>query len=599
MEEWKKQLENRNKSDVDILIENNKNLVEKISISDDKELILSSYWQIRKNYEKMKHLYSGLLKFVSKTYNDDYIEAFYNEIHYYEKLLQNWRIFYPENNIRYDYYIELAEIEYSFFIKNKLSMPKELREEIFHYHYKEVEKDQVNISIILNNLKLAQKILEINALQNHLKKEHDELFIIYDVIGNLLICIHELINLNRDNITTELDSLIIQSYINFMLSYESKLVNEEPTVYREGIVNMPYIDLFNKFFNKEDFVSYHSVEKKIEFLKNNYSELLQNTFITKKLEEIEDKGRLLLEKKIEVELNLKSIGELESEEKKSYDNLIKVRLEKEIFEKCNLLASIVPIYQNKAIIPTDIALYIEQFEENEIKLNFLNVVIDRVIYIKKEQMEDYLLKLISQVAPKTKHKVKLVVFKSGFQESGNMWTYFTKFYLDQKYEVITVAKLIEDIRNLNVEDERYYIFMDDVVGTGDQFIRTFKNELSITLEDFIDMRENLPKTHFKLIAGVGSWESKKKISETLKVLSESDILFEKTIHPKDKAFNEDFWNADFLKKTLNFLKKKDNQFWQGYGQSEYLVILEWNVPNNTIGCLWHNPNGWKPLFPRM
>ena len=210
MEDWKKQLEDRNKSELEVLIINNKNLKEKIQKSKDKEVVLSSYWQIRKNYEKVKHLYSALSKFVSKTYNDAYIKAFTKEIYYYEKLLQLWRIYFPENNIRYDYYIELAQIEYDFFIKNKLSMPKELREEIFHYSYKEDEVDRLNLFIVLNSLKLAQKRLEIMALQNHMKEEYDELFIIYDILGDLFICMFMLLNLRKDNMNIKLENLILR-----------------------------------------------------------------------------------------------------------------------------------------------------------------------------------------------------------------------------------------------------------------------------------------------------------------------------------------------------------------------------------------------------
>ena len=66
MEDWKKQLEDRYKSELEVLIINNKNLKEKIQKAEDKEVVFSSYWQIRKNYGKIKHLYSALLKFVSK-----------------------------------------------------------------------------------------------------------------------------------------------------------------------------------------------------------------------------------------------------------------------------------------------------------------------------------------------------------------------------------------------------------------------------------------------------------------------------------------------------------------------------------------------------
>jgi len=49
---------------------------------------------------------------------------------------------------------------------------------------------------------------------------------------------------------------------------------------------------------------------------------------------------------------------------------------------------------------------------------------------------------------------------------------------------------------------------------------------------------------------------------------------------------------------LTFLKEKHPLWWAGYRDSQYLVITEWNTPDNTIGCLWKKQKGWKPLFPR-
>jgi len=160
-------------------------------------------------------------------------------------------------------------------------------------------------------LKLAQKRLETMAIFNQIKNDYDELFIIYDVLGNLFICMYKLLILHEDNITTQLNNLILQSYVNFTISYENKLINEDPKVYREGIVNMPYIDLFYKFFDEKGFVNYYSVKRKIDFLRENYADLMQDTLITKKLEEVQVQEKLLLEKKKEIELNLESIRDLE------------------------------------------------------------------------------------------------------------------------------------------------------------------------------------------------------------------------------------------------------------------------------------------------
>lgn len=45
MEDWNKRLEDRNKSELEVLIINNKNLKEKIQKSEDKELVLTFFFQ--------------------------------------------------------------------------------------------------------------------------------------------------------------------------------------------------------------------------------------------------------------------------------------------------------------------------------------------------------------------------------------------------------------------------------------------------------------------------------------------------------------------------------------------------------------------------
>ena len=57
-------------------------------------------------------------------------------------------------------------------------------------------------------------------------------------------------------------------------------------------------------------------------------------------------------------------------------------------------------------------------------------------------------------------------------------------------------------------------------------------------------------------------------------------------------------NKKDLIPIITFFKKKDPTWWNGYKDSQLLIDLEWNTPNNTIGCLWYDTKNWKPLFPR-
>ena len=107
-----------------------------------------------------------------------------------------------------------------------------------------------------------------------------------------------------------------------------------------------------------------------------------------------------------------------------------------------------------------------------------------------------------------------------------------------------------------------------------------------------------------LIAGIGSEQSFKDISEN-SILSESHIRYSRVIREKEKAFNKENWNnEDEMEDVKEFLKKTHPKRWGGYKKVdtdeglEYLVVIEWNTPDNTIGCLYKKNIKWNPLFLR-
>ena len=289
MEEWQKTVEEDSNKRINSNLNEKQILLEKLKFTTDMEELLTTYWKLRKISENLKNTYFGLNKFVSMDYEEKLIESSCQEIYYYEKLLQSWRNEFPENIIRYDYYLELANLEFHFFINNEYKMPKKIREEIYKYKYEESELPKQNIFIIINNLKLAQKILEIRTIVNHLTNDYDNLFLNYDILGNIIISIYSILKLYEENVSSRLSNLINQAYSYYILSYENKQINEELTVHREGIVGIPYIGLFYSFFVNCNF---YSVESKIEFLNLKYQELLERKGLLEILRELKKKVRI-------------------------------------------------------------------------------------------------------------------------------------------------------------------------------------------------------------------------------------------------------------------------------------------------------------------
>lgn len=551
---------------------------------------------MRKNYEKLKNIYKGLERFLPKKYNTEYSNSLCCEIYFLEKLLKKWGYHYPESNIDFKYYLDAAELEYEFFIKNKLSMPRELREYLFKYTYKEEELSKQNIFIITKNIKKAQKSLEMMIYRFLVYEDYDSLFIYNEILGDLYLHIHILSSLYQDKEVLIYSDYIFQAFYSYNLSLKYKKKNEDPEVYREGLIGLSYFDVYSKFFERESPINIHYLEDKIEFLiKYYYNQLSGHLELYQKSDLNKEESSFSLYTPEIIKQELTSL----KKEIAEFVKLKQVELENNIYEKCKALVGKIPKYQNRDMIPADFADFLSQFETYDMKNGMFDLLM-RVKYITKEDMQNYLLELLEIGVPKMAKNIFLLVFESTFQKSQDAWTYFTKFYTEKKFQVLKSAEdFFEIISNINGNEDYYFIFIDDVIGTGDQFCQIIEDELNDYINRIMQITSSNRRIHFKLISGIGSWESKKVISEKVEFLSESDILFKKNFDVSDKAFNPDKWkNKELLAKTLDFLFQKDPLFYGGYGGCEYLIVLDWNVPDNTIGCLWHNPNGWRPLFKR-
>ena len=145
MEEWKLLLEEKLLTQIEENQKLNQKIMYDLNKLTDIETILKTYWQIRKNLNHISSVYRGLIRNVSINYKKQHLEASSDEIYYYEKLLQQWRSALPETNIRSDYYIELATLEYDFFIENQYTMTKERRENLFLYSLERIISSRFTI----------------------------------------------------------------------------------------------------------------------------------------------------------------------------------------------------------------------------------------------------------------------------------------------------------------------------------------------------------------------------------------------------------------------------------------------------------------------
>ncbi len=154
---------------------------------------------------------------------------------------------------------------------------------------------------------------------------------------------------------------------------------------------------------------------------------------------------------------------------------------------------------------------------------------------------------------------------------------------------INYSNLSENISSL--------VFIDDIIGSGNQAIKFYKEKL-------INIKKD--NYYFSIIAFENGMNNIKKescfkdvystvvLSDSDKAFSENSELFpEKVLRDKIKVLSEDYGKKLYPKGAL------------GYDDSQALIVFSHNTPNNTLPIIWASVNNekeigipWNPLFDR-
>lgn len=325
----------------------------------------------------------------------------------------------------------------------------------------------------------------------------------------------------------------------------------------------------NNLLKKEEIVQMNLKEEEVEKIYKSAFHLIPKTYLSEWIQGLEQT------KKGEFDNGLDSIY---------------------ITEVCKELKTKIPGYQDKTLDVADYLEFLSQFP-NHLRSSMAKLL-RRIIFIGFEDMKNSLIELIEQIAPSNKN-IYLILFEKNWQKSAQAWMYFTIKFSGRRLKCIKPSEFLKILGHLNKNQEYYFIFLDDIIITGNQFIQMFNNELGNNLEYLKEIIELKNKINLFLMAGIGTFNSLDYISKNTEIFSKSNIRYKRIINETDKAFHPSKWkDKQKLKQIIDFLKKSDPSWWNGYKDSQSLLVLEWNTPNNTIGCLWRRSNDWEPLFPR-
>lgn len=515
---------------------------------------MKDYIRISKIYGKIAGEFrylsnSSMIDFTRKSWLYQRLEG-----KYYAKFLSIYKnqISVKDQNIQD--YLWLATILFRNFKQVKDFVFREERRRLIkatHYSYVGASPHfQINeIYYILNDAnKIIQERLEI-GIQKH---EYYTLLDNFEILGDLHIHMGLLEFISDDGDfhfrIKHIDLNIAMKCYEKALKYKNK--TEIPGIGRLSIYVSNYMPIFHKFIEN----SY--LEKKIEYLQNILEPPKGHFFPTPE-------------------------GEPQNLHE-TIDTLIE-----EIYLKSNKIG----------ISKTDIILFLDQFKENDLK-RAMAILLRKTKYRTIQEIVDDLIKLIKMKVRDFENTI-LVYFPDMELKSNSFITQLVSKMENHKFGAIVLNRLLSELENLDNQRNYDIVFLDDVIGTGRQFIRTFNKVLGEQLEEIELKLKKFPNIKFSLFASFGSINSISLISQKLPFFKIDNILYANPIRKEDKAFSSNPYIPEIvMERLIKFLKNSDNDYWNGMYKSEFLVLLDYSTPNNSIGCFWRKEGEINPLWKR-
>ncbi len=508
-----------------------------------------------------------------------------------------------------------------YYLKKAIEISKQInyQDTIYHAH--------LNLGYIFENLhdySEAKNNFKL-ALAYYIKKRDTE-FIALVYNGLALICrdegnlddsisyIYKSIEMSTNNVNFELNlrnhELLADLY-NRQKDYENSI-----------IFYSKILRIYNSLFEKSNLLGFKQIFReqfsRILGILKNLNELLKTQkFVIQPeiLEQLEDNAVNICKSGSSKDiLEDSQVSQLKEEVKKLKTEILelktiindkdKERLENNIIEDiCKKIIT----YQAEQITPARIRNFLLKIPDPILRHDFLVKILSRVpnYYYTKETMYRKLKKIIENLPFDDGDMIIFAVMSETWNKSQNLWSYISERSISRNFktEIMKTPQLFKFLSKIKDDKKYYVLFLDDVIGSGRQFMKYYRKDIEArTIKYPIKDKKNI---EFCLVSGIISKEALEYISEN-SIFNIGSIKYDTIIKKKDKAFFGDNWeNKERLSNLISFLKKMNPENWDGWKKNpdtekgmEYLVVLDWRTPNNTIGILWNKTKEINPLFPR-
>jgi hypothetical protein len=176
-------------------------------------------------------------------------------------------------------------------------------------------------------------------------------------------------------------------------------------------------------------------------------------------------------------------------------------------------------------------------------------------------------------------------------------------YLLKSFRAATklVGKIVslDELTNEYLKDYNIILFIDDIIGTGDQIKKKIEEKL-IHNKELIDYIKDENK---KIVIGsiVANEDVVRKVNETYEDKN-IEIIFAESFNKDDNYFEKIKKNKSVIDSEIEIIKKYcmkvDKNRPNGYGDHALLTVFSHNCPNTSLPVLHAEKKDFIPLFKR-
>ncbi len=224
--------------EIEKIIDDLKNQLKKAT---DENEIYEIKWKLKDSCKLAKDKYRSLEIWSKKDQSDNYFNYFCNEIFFYESCLKMLKAKFGTEKIDYRHYLNVAYLESIYLFDNEY--PPNFSE----FQSSKIFND-ISVNMIVNNIHNARKNIEV-IIEHHKNGDHKDLFVYYELLGDLKIHIFCYF-LKFESVIHRESLLYAFLFYKISIWHKKQLERLHPQTYFDGLHGWASHGIFHDFYGK-------------------------------------------------------------------------------------------------------------------------------------------------------------------------------------------------------------------------------------------------------------------------------------------------------------------------------------------------------------